>query len=79
MEINDFRLGRLPTHATTLQEVGILSTLFIFHPKGYLVVFFALRGCLVVFSVLRSCLAVFSTLRVCLGRIFGTVGNVALF
>ena len=26
-EINDFRLGRLPTRATVLQEVGILPTL----------------------------------------------------
>ena len=26
-EIKDFKLGRLPTHAITLQEVGILPTL----------------------------------------------------
>ena len=32
--------------STTLQEVGTLPTLFIFHSKGYLVVFYALRGCL---------------------------------
>ena len=32
-EIKDFRIGRLPTHATMLQEVAILPTLIYFHPK----------------------------------------------
>ena len=35
--------------STTLQEVGILPTLVIFHFKGCLVVFYALRGYLAVF------------------------------
>ena len=30
----NFGVGRLPTSATTLQEVGTLSTLVYFHPKG---------------------------------------------
>ena len=33
-EIKDFELRRLPTHATTLQEVGIFFTFVYFHPKG---------------------------------------------
>ena len=33
-EIKDFGLGMLPTHTTTLQEVGILHALVYFHPKG---------------------------------------------
>ena len=33
-EIKDFGLGRLPTRATTLQEVGILPILVYFHHKG---------------------------------------------
>ena len=32
-EIKDFRIGRLPTGATTLQEVEILPTLVYFHHK----------------------------------------------
>ena len=29
----DFELGRFPTHAITLQDVGILPTLVYFHSK----------------------------------------------
>ena len=53
MEIKDFGLRRLPTRATTLQEVGILSTLVYFHHKG----------CFGYISTFRSRLTMFSTLR----------------
>ena len=33
-EIKDFGLGRLPTRATMLQEVGILPTMIYFNHKG---------------------------------------------
>ena len=33
-EIKDFGLGRLPTLAITLQEVGVLHTLVLFSPFG---------------------------------------------
>ena len=48
-EIKDSRLGRLPTHATVLQEVGILPTLFISNLRAVLRVdccVDALKGCL---------------------------------
>ena len=45
-EINDFGLRRLPTHAITLQEVGVLPTLDYFYFKGCLALVSALRGCL---------------------------------
>ena len=32
MKIKDFEIGRLPTSATTLLEVGILPTLVYFQP-----------------------------------------------
>ena len=43
-EIEDFELGRLPTCATTLQEVRILPTLVYFHPKGLILGGMLCRG-----------------------------------
>ena len=45
-KIKDFGLGRLPTHSTMLQEVGVLPTLDYFHFKGCLAIVSTLRGCL---------------------------------
>ena len=56
-EIKDFGLGRLPTHATMLKEVGILPTLVYFHPKGCFGYISTLRSRLALFSALKGCLA----------------------
>ena len=68
-EIKGFGLGRLPTRATTFQEVWIFPTLVYFPPKDYLVMF----------STLRGYLAVFFALRGCLGRISGMLGMLPCF
>ena len=46
-EIKYFGLRTFPTHATTLQQVGILSTLVYFHPKGCFGYISSLMSCLV--------------------------------
>ena len=53
----DFGLGRLPTCATTLQEVGILPTLVYFHHKGCFGSIATLRAVWLFFFALRGCLA----------------------
>ena len=53
-EIKDFGLGRLPTRATMVQEVGILSTWVISNLRAVLRVdccVDALRGCLDCFKM----------------------------
>ena len=47
---------RTPSVLLRFKRYGFFLFWFIFHPKGYLVVFSALRGCLAVLSALRDCL-----------------------
>ena len=58
-EIKDFGLGRLPTHSTTLQAVGILHTLFHFHHKRLILGKMWCRGPKAQFGLFRNCLKPF--------------------
>ena len=69
-EIKDFGLGRLSTHATMLQDVGILPTLVSFHPKGCFGSISTLRSRLALFSALRGCLTWVKTTLIAILRPF---------
>ena len=59
LEIKDFGLGRLPSRATRLQEVGSLYTLVYFHPKELILVKMWCKGPKAMFGLFRNCLKSF--------------------
>ena len=69
MKIKDFKIGRLPIHATMLQEVEIFPSFVYFPSKG-------LFGCVFCPKELFGCVFCPKGL---FGSDFGTIGNVALF
>ena len=75
-EIKDFGLGRLPTHATMLQEVGILPIMVYFHHKGLILGTIWCRGPKALFGLFRNCLKPF--LWHIWGRFRGSVCKVSM-